>query len=429
VHVTENTLTRAVADIRKALADDAGQPAFIQTVSRRGYRFIAATAVGVPPPVEKGAEDFFEQWVRGRLSLEALDATRLREAATAFERAAEVRPDYAPAHAGLANAYFLQFEISRAENVPDRDKLARATAHARRAVELDSSLGEAWATLAFVLAAIGDVEHSRAAARRATLLEPTSWRHQFRLAIASWGEERLTAVDRTLSLMPDFAPARFVAGMVFIARQAFPTAAEIVAKGAASQSRQAADSPFPAFGLHWLSGLLHLRNGAVGSALTAFAKEIDDARENSVYFREFRVNALIGAGYAHLAANDAAGAAEAFRSALEALPANGRALLGLQQSLSKTGFADEAMVLIPRVRHAIAELSAGGRAAEAALIGASLDIARGNREAAIQILEQLLDLSPAGQAGWMIPIDPALAALRDHSGFDRLLTRVAARAS
>ena len=92
---------------------------------------------------------------------------------------------------------------------------------------------------------------------------------------------------------------------------------------------------FPAFGLHWMSGLLQLREGAVGAALVAFAKELDEARESSVYFREFRVNALLGAGYGHLSIGDAAGAADAFRMALESLPSNGRALLGLEQALSQ----------------------------------------------------------------------------------------------
>ncbi len=42
VHVSENTLTRAIADIRKALDDDSRAPRYIQTVARRGYRFLAA---------------------------------------------------------------------------------------------------------------------------------------------------------------------------------------------------------------------------------------------------------------------------------------------------------------------------------------------------------------------------------------------------
>lgn len=421
VNVTENTLTRAIADIRKALDDDAGQPKFIQTVSRRGYRFVATAT----------APDPFEEWAKGRLSLEALDAVRLNEAAAAFVRAVEATPDYAPAHAGVANACFLQFEISRCENAPDFAVLERAVSHARRATELDPSLGEAWAALGMTLAATGDVEHARAAARRATVAEPTSWRHQFRLAMTTWGEERLTAVDRTLSLMPGFAPARFVAAMVFIARQAFHAAEEVVAKGAMSQSRQAGatDSLFPAFGLHWLSGLLQLRTGAIGGALVSFAKELDEARESSVYFREFRVNALIGAGYTHLAIDDAGGAVEAFRAALEALPSNGRALLGLEQALSKTGFAAESALLLPRIERAIGELKRGGRLTEAAIVAAANLTAHGRHEMAIQILEQLVERAAAGHTGWIIPIDPSLAALRENAAFERVLGRLASRAS
>jgi DNA-binding winged helix-turn-helix (wHTH) protein/TolB-like protein/Flp pilus assembly protein TadD len=39
--VTENALTRAIADLRKALDDDARNPSYIETVPRRGYRLIA----------------------------------------------------------------------------------------------------------------------------------------------------------------------------------------------------------------------------------------------------------------------------------------------------------------------------------------------------------------------------------------------------
>src|SRR5262245_20872412 len=39
--VTPNVLTRAVAQVRRALGDDAGEPRIIETASKRGYRFIA----------------------------------------------------------------------------------------------------------------------------------------------------------------------------------------------------------------------------------------------------------------------------------------------------------------------------------------------------------------------------------------------------
>src|SRR5262249_7977480 len=42
IHVTEGVLKRAVLEIRKALADPVEEPRFIQTLHRRGYRFLAA---------------------------------------------------------------------------------------------------------------------------------------------------------------------------------------------------------------------------------------------------------------------------------------------------------------------------------------------------------------------------------------------------
>jgi len=57
VAVTDNALTQAVSELRQALGDDPASPTFVQTVARRGYRFIAAveplvsaTAAAVPPP-------------------------------------------------------------------------------------------------------------------------------------------------------------------------------------------------------------------------------------------------------------------------------------------------------------------------------------------------------------------------------------------
>ena len=48
--VTPNVLTRAVAQVRKALGDDAFEARYIQTVARRGYRFIAPARVGGDSP-------------------------------------------------------------------------------------------------------------------------------------------------------------------------------------------------------------------------------------------------------------------------------------------------------------------------------------------------------------------------------------------
>jgi DNA-binding winged helix-turn-helix (wHTH) protein/tetratricopeptide (TPR) repeat protein len=48
VAVTDNALTQAVSELRQALGDDPSKPAFIQTVARRGYRFIAPVSTAAP---------------------------------------------------------------------------------------------------------------------------------------------------------------------------------------------------------------------------------------------------------------------------------------------------------------------------------------------------------------------------------------------
>jgi TolB-like protein/DNA-binding winged helix-turn-helix (wHTH) protein/Tfp pilus assembly protein PilF len=55
VVVTENSLTRCIKDLRKALDDDAGQPRYIETVARRGYRLLVIPAIlddSTPPPAQ-----------------------------------------------------------------------------------------------------------------------------------------------------------------------------------------------------------------------------------------------------------------------------------------------------------------------------------------------------------------------------------------
>jgi Tol biopolymer transport system component len=47
--VTESNLTRAVAELRHALGDDASNPRYIETIAKRGYRLVAAVA-----PVDPG---------------------------------------------------------------------------------------------------------------------------------------------------------------------------------------------------------------------------------------------------------------------------------------------------------------------------------------------------------------------------------------
>ena len=64
--VSESSLTRAVADLRRALGDDVGSPRFIETISKRGYRMVAEVVIEPASPtgspfLDRDAPDDFEQ--------------------------------------------------------------------------------------------------------------------------------------------------------------------------------------------------------------------------------------------------------------------------------------------------------------------------------------------------------------------------------
>jgi tetratricopeptide (TPR) repeat protein len=63
-----------------------------------------------------------------------------------FEAALEIAPDFAPAHAGLANVYNL---ISQYTSAPAAESYARGRAEAEKAIELDPNSAEAYAALGF----------------------------------------------------------------------------------------------------------------------------------------------------------------------------------------------------------------------------------------------------------------------------------------
>jgi len=79
--VTESVLKSAISELRAALDDDPRQPRYIETVSRRGYRFIAA-AIDAPSP-SAAALEWNVAAARGHPALAALTAVCRGDAALA----------------------------------------------------------------------------------------------------------------------------------------------------------------------------------------------------------------------------------------------------------------------------------------------------------------------------------------------------------
>jgi DNA-binding winged helix-turn-helix (wHTH) protein/Tfp pilus assembly protein PilF len=77
VAVTDNALTQAVSELRQALRDDPAKPRYIQTVARRGYRFIAAVSPDAPASPETTEPRTHAGAARSTPSVAVLDFTNL----------------------------------------------------------------------------------------------------------------------------------------------------------------------------------------------------------------------------------------------------------------------------------------------------------------------------------------------------------------
>ena len=442
VIVTDNALTQLVSELRQTLGDSSRSPRFVQTIARRGYRFIASvTPVDSrstqPSPDSNARErrsretsnlDALRAATVGRLQLEALDSTQADAAMENFDRAVTLDPGFAAAYVGRANARFWQYERTRFGYRPDSAQLAEAIGDARRGIELAPELAEAHATLAYLLTASGRGEEAQAAASEAIDLEPRHWSHHFRLGNASWGEKRLGALRRCLTLYPTFPFAHFQMSMVFVARREFETAARVLEEGIAVLDGAGAErTRFPAAGLHWLLGSIRLNRGDSEGALADFERERSSGGR-TLYTGEFLVAALNASGFALVRADRLEEADAAFRQSLSAHREQARVHLGLAlvaQIRSEPRAAAEALA---QAHDATEQLRRGSRTVEAALMTAGELVIGQRLDEAADGLARFLTEMPPGSAGWNIPIDPLFQTLTAAPAFGHVLDRLAQRA-
>jgi DNA-binding winged helix-turn-helix (wHTH) protein len=429
VAVTDNSLEQAISGLRRALGDDPRKPQVIQTVPRRGYR-VAADVTRVECRTSDAELEAllepYRAWVEGRAALETLERDAVLRAEQAFTEVVERAPDFAPAHRALANACVMHFETTRADEVPDADALVRAGQHAREACRLDPQSGEGWATLALVHHRSGLGVQAIAAARRAVMLEPDNWRHYFRLAYVSWGEERLRAAQKALALFPEFALARFLSATVYVARQAFDLAEQELRAGATAQDAQQGSHAFISVGSHWLLGLVRLARGDEQGALNALQRELSFEATGQLYGRECAANTWYAIGAVLLRQGRRVEAAGAFEHALDRLPGHLLAMIGLSTVQDPSPEREEVHQNITR---RIGQLAAAGLVVDAATGRAALMAATGAAEDAAPLLDEVLSAAPGGSAGWIIPVDPILNVRAREGAFALVLARLRTRAA
>jgi TolB-like protein/Tfp pilus assembly protein PilF len=159
-------------------------------------------AIAVRPTESAEAHQLY---LRGRYFWNKRTGGDLKKAIGYFNQAIDKDPNYGLAYAGLADAYVL---LSAYAEASPKESLPQAKAAAAKALELDSTLGEAHATLANALVAY-DLNFAEANRefRRAIELDPNyatahQWYGETGLVPHGQFEEAIAEVRRALELDP-----------------------------------------------------------------------------------------------------------------------------------------------------------------------------------------------------------------------------------
>ena len=191
-----------------------------------------------------------ENYLKGRYYFSQRTENALSKSIASFQQAVERDAGYAPAYSGLAEAYAM---LGFRGGLPSKDALSRAKTAALRAIELDNSLAEPHASLAFIeethewdwataereykralelnpsdaqahnwyagyLTYVGRFDDGITEAKRARTLDPLSLPINNalagRLLAGSRYDEALRQVQETLKLDSHFAPAHQTLGWV-----------------------------------------------------------------------------------------------------------------------------------------------------------------------------------------------------------------------
>lgn len=135
----------------------------------------------------------YRDYLQGRYYWNKRDGANLRKAIEQFKAATERDPEYALAYVGLADSYAVfpwwddDFPV---------DSLSRARQFAKRAIEIDDSLGEAHASLAYVNLYSWNWAESEKEFRRAIELSPDyanahRWYHEYLITLGRVDEATL----------------------------------------------------------------------------------------------------------------------------------------------------------------------------------------------------------------------------------------------
>jgi TolB-like protein/Tfp pilus assembly protein PilF len=308
----------------------------------------------------------YEAYLKGRFFWNKRTQEGFTKAVDHFRQAVRLDPGYAQAYAGLADCYVLG-----ADPLPLKEHTRRLKETAGRALELDETLAEAHASLAYYVGAVEwNWEEAEKGFQRAIELNPgyATAHHWYAYHLAAMGrlEEAVAEIERSRVLDP----------------------------------------------------LSLIINTDVGHILY-FARRFDEAIDQ--YRRVLDMDANFAVAHlrlseAYLAKGMYAEAVAEYNEAKRLGVANPEGWLGYAHAIM--GRTDEAQREVAELKR-LTESSGSGCMYRLAKIYTAL----GNHDQALAWLESTYEARDTGELA-LIKVDPMLADLRSHPRFERLLRRM-----
>jgi tetratricopeptide (TPR) repeat protein len=173
------------------------------------------------------SNEAYQLYLKGRFYLNKRDEPNLRKAIEQFQAAVEKDPNYALAFVGLSDSYGL---LPYYSSVPSTEVLPQAKGYAVRALEIDDSLGEAHASLAYIDRLLWNWDGMEKEVKRALELNPNyatahKYYGHYLGSMARW-DEALVEFKRAQELDPLSLIIRTNVGEVYLAKGDFNAAVE-----------------------------------------------------------------------------------------------------------------------------------------------------------------------------------------------------------
>lgn len=137
VIVVENSVSQSISALRQALGDDAAAPRYVTTVTGRGYRFVAEV---INEDALLRDPEAYQLYVLGWSAMSRPGGKNLEAALDYFQQAVVRDPEFALAHACIADCYTM-FCVHNLRSVEEAVFKARLAAD--RAMQIDPNLPEA----------------------------------------------------------------------------------------------------------------------------------------------------------------------------------------------------------------------------------------------------------------------------------------------